>query len=205
MTRTRLLAISLVLTGLILASAALAGCNVVKPKMQSVPDLGSAFHFYIPATWRENQTPGLIAVYASETLPSDPKAAQSSIDSAPSFLVITSAVPQKVPIADELAKLVKLRQDNRKWKAAQIGQPVATTVGGLPASRVDVTGTDATGVGFKSSYYLIRTADHEYFLAAQSSPEKWDGFSKQVDTILKDWYWQSKPGSTPVSGTIPTQ
>ncbi len=203
MTRRRLVAISLVLTGFLLAAAGLTGCSSTAPNTVSVPDLAGGFHFYIPSTWQQNQTPGLIAVYASEKLPSNPADAASSIKSAPSLLVLTSEVPSTAPVGRELTHLVELRAANRAWRQQKLAAPESIQIGGRSASRVAVTGVDSTGADFKGAFYLIRTNNNEYFMAALSTPDKWDAFSRQLDAIMKTWFWQGKAANAATSTPTP--
>lgn len=187
------------LIALLVVSVAALGCS--QEKTVSLPDTTGAYHIVVPASWQHQLANGYIGLYVSDTLPSTPAQAADF----PSIIILTTTTASTTPLPVELTTLIKMRAAGRGWRAANVSTPASTMIGNRPAYVSNVNGTDANGAKFQAKFFVGRTSGREVFIAAIAKPDKWSTFSKQVDQLLKDWYWQLPDTTTQMPGTGATK
>lgn len=165
----------------------LAGCSTgtADSDLQTVADNTGFYHLKVPAAWTFRTDPGIVSVFAGETLPEEEKLTD------PVLLVYLSEQPTEDPLGEMLVSLVEQRAEARAWaEGATIGDPAETQVGGRTAQRLHILATDALGVEFQADFYLLRTAGREVLMMAVAPSGQWDDFAAQVDDITSEnWFW----------------
>lgn len=175
------------LAAVVLVGALLAGCGLLPGSgdTRSVSDLNNLFNFEVPAKWLVRTDEGVVTVYASDELP-----AQGEQPDALAVLVLSSREASGAPVPEMLEYLVDARAKSRGWTAVKKGEPQKTTVGGRPATYIDVSAKNAEGKQFESRYYFVRTDGSEAFVAAIAPAGKpIDSYDKDLEKITKMWYW----------------
>lgn len=184
--RTRLgltiVALLLVLAG----TLALAGCGSRNKDQQTISSNEGLFHIKAPASWQKRVDERFIGLYASDKLPTSEKLESLSI------VILSGSSTSTTPTAQLLSEFAKERGRTRKWKAPDIGDPQNVEVGGRPASRVAVAGSDSNGA-FGGAYYLIRTASSDVLVMAVAPKDDWEADEAQVSQLTRDWFWHEAP------------
>ncbi len=174
--------------------AALTGCGT-KDK-RDITDSSSFFHFKIPAHWQSRVDPTILTVYADKKLPSE-----GQTYDALSVIVLLTDQATETPVPTALADFLALAETGRGWTEVETTDPVDTMVGGRPASRIDITGTDANGRGFKGAYIWVRTNGRDCLIMAVTPPDKWEKSQDDIEAILTDWYWHKPDPSLESTAT----
>lgn len=183
------------LVALLVVLVAATGCG--QEKMISLPDTTGAYHIVVPESWQHQLANGYIGLYVSKQLPTTVAQAADF----PSITILTTTTASTTPVPVELTRLIEMRAAGRGWKSKTVSTPTSAMIGNRPAYMSTVSGTDANGTKFQGKFFVGRTSGREVFIAAISTPDKWPAFSKQVDQLLKDWYWQLPDTSNQLPGT----
>ncbi|MBN2840009.1 MAG: hypothetical protein JXP37_03525 [Coriobacteriia bacterium] len=178
------------------ALALTAACSEPTEELRDVADPTSLFHIKAPSSWQYLVGTNTITLYAAEELPAEGE----DID-ALSVVIYVSQTTTDTPAADTLLTYVEYWAEEREWQSVEVTEPTEVSVGGRPASRVDITGTDSEGRDFKAAYIWIRTAGQETLFTAVTPPSRWDEYTGDIDGLLERWYWQRADDSeeTPAS------
>jgi hypothetical protein len=175
---------------LVVAVVALASCgNPPEPK-KDVADSSGLFHYKVPAVWQSRSEPGMTTAYAAEDLPGEGETAEAL-----TIVTMLSTVTTDTPVPEALADYIAGLSAARGWTDVQAEDPVAATVGDRAASRIDVSGTDASGRAFQAAYLWIRTNAREVLVVAVAPADRWNAYSADLHDVLNEWYWHLPEGT----------
>lgn len=174
---------------LLVGLATASGCSRKTAELQTVNDRESLFHVKVPASWQTTVTAGGLAMYATDSLP-----ATERIESLSVFVLVAKESDQASPTL--LARIVNDRASSRGWTDRSISKVAKTTIGNRQALRIDVAGTDKSGVVFSGAYYLVRTSGNDVLVITVAPKAMWD--TKAVDDLREHWYWHLPPERTKV-------
>lgn len=177
------------LAALAVALAATTGCSHKAVELRTINDSENLFHVKVPASWQTTVTPGGLALYATDKLP-----ASETIQSMSVFVLVAKESDQTSPTL--IARIVKSRAASRGWRDSSISRVSKTSIGNRPAIRIDIAGTDKSGLVFKGSYYLVRTSGSDVLVIAVAPKDKWN--AQAVDDLCAHWYWHLPPQKTKV-------
>lgn len=175
---------------LVVASAGLMACQATETT-RDVTDSASLFHFKIPASWQYRVEPGVLSVYADDTLPEPGQEIEAL-----AIVTFVSGATTDTPVPEALVAYAEYWGDTRGWTDVEIGETSAQEVGGRTGSRVEIAGIDGSGRAFRASYVWVRTNNREVLVTAVAPPERWDAYAADLDTVLEQWFWHREEGTS---------
>lgn len=174
-----------ILLALSLSAMTLSGCSLGEPDYTTYTEQAGSFHIKIPANWSGEVNDALMAIAATEDLP-------SQVDTIDRFwlLIYPSAEASEAPIADVLPELVTARSEVREWQDAEFGEIEETEIGSRKAVMMTASGKNASGESFDALYYLVRTQGNDIIISAIAPAGTLDEYTEDLDGILSErWFW----------------
>ena len=164
----------------------LSACSTVatEPTHKTVSDNSGRYEILIPEEWTGVSDASILAVYATEELPT----AEAALETL-SILVFDAPQMEESGPDKMLVEFVELRSEDRQWQDAEISEPSIVTVGGRPGHAVDVTATDADGTRFTGRFVAVRTAGTDVVAIVVAPADEFDEYADEIDNITESWSW----------------